>query len=422
MNSKQNNIESILLAIITICACLTAAAQPTVSFSRVGTTNTLFWWGEAWTDYTVLSSTNLTDWQTDGNMSGDGNEKGAYTYVAVSTDSHKFYRVKTGNVVPHANITLDASSPSAEIIQISETVMTPNVCLGVYAVKMTAAPGTMMNFAVNVKTAGADVTTVFSNIRIHVGSTSYAAAQIGLPGENGTNMTVIFNNLTIALPADTSVPVAIFGDVSPNTDSKLFEGATVTKSVNAWGTPASDNQYRHTPNIMDAEYETVPVGESYVQTSMLTFTSSPAHISNEFTTHGPAIVTIANGSDIVGYPVTFSFWITAGNQPIFVSCDPTRFVEWGVMPGTAADLAFPFGSIVTNPEAGDSNVTSPSRYFIVAPGASRQFTLNGFLRNNGLGHTETAWISGVFFGKSSDTIGVNEIPPTDQNLRLSVEF
>ncbi len=391
-----------------------AHLPPTINLTRTGTENRLFWWGETWTDYVVESSTNLISWQDDGIMSGDGNEKGAYTYVTQSTEKQKFYRVRFSRMVPHVNITVSQSSSVIPLVRISTSAQTPNVALAAYIIRANGAPGTLRSFPFTVTTVGANVADLFTNIRIKVGPLTYFADRIGLPGDAGTNATVIFNNLNIPLSADADVEVVIWATVAQDTGNVL-DNATATTSINAWGTPANDTQYRHTPEIEGADFNPISVAETYQHTYTQTYSASGVFINNALAIGSPLI----NGGtgEVVAYSVSFSFNMTAVSQPIYVSTNSAQFLEWGVSPGSANDLMI--GSVVASP----GSITGDGiGYYYIPSGETRHFTFTGMLMKNGTVGTKTVWIPGVFYGTSVADIGSFETSYGLQDLRIFADF
>ena len=390
-----------------------------LSLSRDSTNNRIFWWGDSWTDYVVESSTNLTDWQNDGSMSGDGNEKGAYTYVNTCLENHKFYRVKFSRVLPHVNISVDPSSPFAGLAQISTTAMTQNVPLAVYDVKVINAPATLRGFTVTITTTGNDVTNLFTGVKLRIGSQTYSSSQIGLPGDCGTNITVVFSNMAIPLSADTYVPITIIADVSQDANNSL-DGSTATTSINAWGTPNLDTQYRHSPDVEDVSNNLISVEETYVHSSVLTFTGAGAFISNTSANLGPAI----RSSDVVvAYPMSFGFTVTAGDQTLFVSASPTTFTD--AVAGIGAIVNLPLTGVVANPAylPGDFQTTSSSGYYVIPAGSSRQFTFNGSIGNtDGVHDVKSVSIVDINYGTSTSNLTAHTVSYGLQNLRVYALF
>ena len=337
--------------------------QPSVSFSRNAGTNTLFWWGDPWTDYIVESSTNLINWQEDGLMDGTLNEKGTYTYLTSGSENQKFYRVKFSRFVPYVASVIDSTSPQQGTVQISSAAPTANVVLAVYDIKCVNGSGTMRSFPITITTTGVNVTNLFSDFKIDVGGVTYSATSIGWDGDNGTNATVIFTNLTVPLPAETYVPVRISANIVQANGNSL-DGTTVVTKMSAWGTPEQHNEYVKNPDVEDIDGNAVAFQETYVHSSVLTFVNGSDIIPSAFIVSSGSVVANQGGQSVQSFSFTFS--LTAGNQPAYVSKTMTNALLTEVIGSIGAVVPINFHD--------NDNVGDTPNYFYIPPGATKTFT------------------------------------------------
>lgn len=391
-----------------------ADTDVTLELTRSGSENRLFWWGDSWTDYIVLSSTNLTDWQTNGIMSGDGAEKGAYAYVTNSSAPQMYFKVKKGRSLPFANFTLDPTSPQTEIVQISTTHTTPHVPLAIFDVRMSRAAGTIHTFAVTMKSTKANVADLLQNIKLDCGGIIYSAAFVGLPDENGTNVTVVFSNMNVTAPPDYFVPIAIRADVAQSTDH-MFDGASVTVSLNVWGRPENDTTNRHTPDITDDSFNPVSVAEGYVVGATQIYSAGAASLVRDCATLNSMVV--SNGVTIY-YGVSFTATIAAADQTVYI---PSDLFSSGIVVGPGGVLSP--GNMTAYPTilAGDSNTSSANGYYVIPAGATRQFTAHWNLSSAGNAPGErTAEVWWISYGTSSSNL--SEFDLNTDHPKVTAQF
>jgi hypothetical protein len=280
----------------------------------------------------------------------------------------------------------------------------------VYDVKVINTPSTLRSFSITVTTTGANVTDLFTNIKLRVGSLTYSASQIGLPGEDGTNVTIVFSNIIMPLSADTYVPITILADVSQDIGNSL-DGATATTSINAWGTPNWDTQYRHTPDIEDVSNDLISVEETYLYSSVLVFSGADATLSNLSTSLGTPVT---NEGGFTVQQFSFMFSLTAGNEPIYVSSDPTMAVSIRPIDSIGS---LQWTSIIDNSSAEDS-----AGYFFIAPGTTKTFTVNYMTVGNPGTVNGILELYSINYGTSADNLTEHVIDYGLQSLQAILSF
>lgn len=341
------------------------------------------------------------------------------TEAVIMKRSFIYQNVVAGSV----DVSLDASSPLAGLVQISTAAQTANVPLAVYDVKCEHVPGTFQSASVLVNITGVgNVSTLFANIQLRVSGLTYSAGTIqDLGVSNGVDSAIVtFNNMAVQLPADTYIPVTILGTIAQDTGNTL-DGSTVTVILTAHGTTSGiDND----PYVENISYASIAVNPATVIGNTLTFTGANALLSNLSANLGSAIIGVVDDvPTVVGYNVNFGFTITAGDNTVYISSNPTEALSLEVMVG--ATLNMPPNGIVAVPDmlAGDNNTSSPVGYYVIPAGSSRQFTYNGSLMNSaGMSDLKTAAVTGVRFGDSTMDLMAHSINYGLESLRLAVTF
>src|ERR1035437_10139848 len=196
---------------------------------------------------------------------------------------------------------LDPSSPQASNVQISTSAQTNNVLLAVFDIKSQGSPSTLQGLNININTVGQSVQNLFSNIQIKASGQTYSARYVSPTGP------VRFNNMTIPLPANTYVPITVYATVAQDTNTNHYlDGSKATVSLLTGEIQA-----------VDSNYNLVPVTNNEgVAGNTITFNGSGVQVSNTSATQGPTPCYTAPNCP---QQVLFTFSLTAGNQPIFVS-------------------------------------------------------------------------------------------------------
>jgi hypothetical protein len=368
-----------------------------------------------------IDGTGVTDTETTGvaanGVGSCGTETSTCRYFA-------YQGTGAGSIV----LTVDSSSPLQGLVQISTGGQTQNVPLAVYDIKSQNAPSTLRSLTLIVSTSGSAkaVADLFSNIQIKAGGLTYSANTITVTGStpaNTSSSTVAFTNLAIPLPADTYVPITVMANVSQDTNNVL-DGimASTTWSVTGTAGGTSNN-----PDVEDASYNTLAVNASTFISSNLTFSGSSAQLSNLSAVLGSPITGSVGGvSQTVGYNMTFSFTITAGNNTLFIAADPNTVFSTTTGGGTQLS-SLPFTGVTANPSnlSGDSaNPPAQSGYYVVPAGSSRQFTYAGSMAST-TGSTQslkTFNVTAVKYGTTTTVLNGGIINYNLGTLKVNATF
>ena len=305
---------------------------------------------------------------------------------------------------------LDPTSPVASTVQISTSAQTNNVPLAVFDVKSQGSPSTLQALNININTVGSSVQNLFSNIQIKASGLTYSARSISSTGP------VRFNNMTIPLPANTYVPITVYATVAQDANNYL-DGSNATVSLLTAEIQA-----------VDSNYNLVPVTNNEgVAGSAITFSSTGVQVSNTSAVLGNP--TVETNGTIDSYPVTFTFTMTAGNNPVYLSNAVTAPCPSGQTCISPVALVFggtnglvPIFSSVTAPVSslfsGDG-----SNYFMITPGGSRSFVFSGIVTNprsnNGV---YTAQVVSINYGTNTSNLQSNGITSGLQNLQVTANF
>jgi len=261
-------------------------------------------------------------------------------------------------------VTIDTNSPATGLVQMSTAAQTQNVPLAIYDVKSQNEPSTLQTLTVSVQVvpngSSATVATLFSNIQLKAGNLTYSASSISNPDSTGSS-TVVFSNLQIPLAADTYVPLTISATVAQDTNNTL-DNATASTTLIAGGASggASNN-----PAIVDATYNNLAVNGATFRSNTLQFTATGVQASNLAVSYGGLNTNNSNGSTT--QQVTFTYSLTAGNNPIYVSKTQNTAITAAVS-GTT-------GFYVNSVNFYDNDSSNDgSTYFYIAPGATKTFT------------------------------------------------
>lgn len=152
-----------------------------------------------------------------------------------------------------------------------------------------------------------------------------------------------------------------------------------------------------------------------VNSAPFTITSSVVTPTNPVVSNTSATLgaPMTSQSGTTTYPVTFTFTLTSGNNPIYVSSTASL-----VQSTASANLGVNYSAVTANPGslAGDG-----SGYYIISPGTSRTFTLNGTIVGFS-GAVGTVQVSQIYYGTSSDNLQSSSISQGLGNLMVSPVF
>lgn len=365
----------------------------------------------------TLSITNAQVRSVDGTGVSD-------TQTVASTRTFSYQGSGAGSVV----ITVDSASPLAGLIQISTGGQTQNVPLAVYDIKAQNAPANLRSLSFTVYTTGNGKTPadLFTQYNLKIGSQTFGANSITTNSTvNGqASSTVTFTNFgSVALAADTYVPVTLLANIQQNTNNTL-DGVIASTTLVASGTVGGTT---NNPVVEDQSFSALAVNAGTFISSNLTFSGSSAVLSGLTATVGSSISSSVGGVAVTtGYNVSFGFTVTAGNNTLFLSANPAVALSTTSTGfGSTASSSLPLSGVITTPGSlsGDSAVTTAAGYYVVPAGSSRQFTFSGSMNNtNGAQSFKTFSITAVNYGTTTSSLSSGSINYNLQPLKVSATF
>ncbi|MDE1940845.1 MAG: peptidoglycan-binding protein [Patescibacteria group bacterium] len=307
----------------------------------------------------AVDGTGVTDTET----VGDG--------VAADTGSRSF--VYNGSNIGQVYMTTDSAQPAAQLVQLSTSVQTQNVLLGIFDVKSANEPSTLQSLNLQIHTNGkasAGVNELFNNIQIKVGNLTYSAATICTGGTTGSqagcsandtdaSSTVKFTNLQIPLAADVYTPVSVYVTLAPDTTGLLNGGAASTTLAGGGAAGGTTNN----PSVVDATYNNLAVNAATITNNDQTFVDAGVTVPNLSVTYGSK----SCDTSITNCNQTFNviYALQAGNNAIYVSTNASVALSTT----TTGGLTYTQKNFVDDNTNGDT-----STYFYIAPGQSKTFT------------------------------------------------
>jgi hypothetical protein len=301
---------------------------------------------------------------------------------------------------------LDPTSPQASTVQISQSTQTRNVPLAVFDLKSQGNNSTLrsLNFRLwtSANASSTYASNLFGNTQIRLGGLTYAVQAIS---QNGNYFDAVFTNLNIPLPADANVPITVLLNVPADT-SGLMNDVQVAANL----TVSAASVYAD-----DASYHQIPVNSAVITGSTLTLSESSVQVSNTSAVLGNPTCSVA--TQACTQQATFTFSLTAGNQPIFVSNKETTALAGSLKTSLSTSLAVSPVNFSDNDTSGDS-----STYFYVAPGQTKTFTAIYQITANGPTVAGVFSINPIFYGTSASNLTSNSITSGLQNLQVTVSF
>lgn len=244
-------------------------------------------------------------------------------------------------------VTSDAASPAAAVVQVSTAAQTQNVPLAIYDVKSQNQMSTLQTLTIglSISSTTLPVGSLFSSVQIKAGGLTYSASTL-------TATTAVFTNLSIPLAADVYTPITVLATLAQNTNG-VYDNVYVTTSL------VSSNVV-----AIDSTYNTVTPNTVTLTSNAQTFTSSGVTVGSL----AKSIQTpskVASASTTVSFMFTYS--LTAGNNPIYVSATSTNALT-AATSGTTGTV-----SLVSFRDS-DSTNDLANNYFYIAPGQTKTFT------------------------------------------------
>jgi peptidoglycan hydrolase-like protein with peptidoglycan-binding domain len=340
---------------------------------------------------------------------------GASTVPLCAAASNCRYFSYQGSGAGSVVVTTDSSSPLSGLVQISTGGQTQNVPLAVYDVKVQNAPANLRALSFVVYTTGGKTPEqLFSQYSLKIAGQTFGANSItpntSSSNAQGASSTITFTNFgAIALAADTYVPVTLVANVQQDTNNNL-DGIMASTTLVVGGT---------NPDVEDQSFTVLAVNAGTFISSNLTFSGSSATLSNLTASIGSAIV---KNNTTTGYSVSFGFSLTAGNNTLYVSADPSQALSTSTC---SATCTLPLSGVITNPGnlSGDTSVTTRNGYYIIPAGSSRSFVFNGSIDNtNGASGLQSFAITAVKYGTTTTALQGGIINYNLQSLKVNPVF
>ncbi len=292
---------------------------------------------------------------------------------------------------------ISPNTPDRRIVTTSVNTTTNDVVLGTFSLKAQNQNATINSFSININNStGAATNTIFQNVRLVDGSTTYGANSLAAGGTT-------FSNLTINLTQDAWKDVKVIADVLQN----------VT------GVSASTTLVKSTIVGVDTNYNTVTLSNAsnvtsndvQLQTSGISVGAMSASYS--LTTGG------ANGNTI-GASVTFTFTATnTGNSDVYISKVPGVALATSTSGsvGSPATASSTLTYVTSNPStfAADTGTAPSSGAYVIPAGSSRTLTYSGSLDNtNGTAGIRVFKVTSINFGTSAGS-------PTGSSISFNLD-
>lgn len=338
------------------------------------------------------------------------------TQAPTPARTFSFTGTNTGQVV----MTVDASAPLKKLVQISNSSETTGVVLGVVNLKSQNRDAVLRTLKVYVNTDATGVNTLFSRIKVKFGSDprEYIANTVSVTSpDSAASSTVTFTDLAISLPKDLNVPVTILADVAKPASVGALDGKSASTTIKA-----------NTTNIVveDATFNTVTVNAGTVVSNDQIFSATGAVLSGLSATKGTIINGSVGGVSVgVKYETTYTFTLTAGDNPLYVSAVPgvaLGTTTTGYTVNTSANASSTISTLTTvlpGSLAGDS----AGAYYIVPAGGSRTFTWGGVMQYEAAnGNPKTHAITAIRYGTASDALTANTIDYGLEALKVTATF
>ncbi|MES2059909.1 MAG: peptidoglycan-binding domain-containing protein [Patescibacteria group bacterium] len=291
---------------------------------------------------------------------------------------------------------VDPSTPDTRNETVSTTNTTEAKTLGVFGLKAQNRGGVINSLSVNIQSVpGYDKTTLFQNVRLMDGATTYGANSLSSGG------VASFTNLTINLAQDQWKSLKVVADVLATSTS--FSASSTLDLSTVVGT--DDNYSSFT---CEGGTTCSSVGAGYdVSSNNVTFVPNGGITISGISSSKGSVTTPTSGTWLAAYP-TLNFTVTnSGNNPIFISKTASVALATTTSSGPNAS------STVTSVVASGSTTGDSTAAYIVNVGASRTFSYNYTVDNtNGTTAAKKLSITQINYGTGStdgtdNTLNVN---------------
>jgi peptidoglycan hydrolase-like protein with peptidoglycan-binding domain len=305
---------------------------------------------------------------------------------------------------------LDSASPVSSVVNVSQVAQTQNIPLAIFDLKSNNLSSTLQGLVLGLQFTSSDSvayppSNYFNKFKIQVGGQIYYG--VVTTRQNGAPY-ITFSNMSIQLPANQIVPIKVLTDVNAGVNG-------VTAQLNLFTSPSSASNLGVSSiiNAVDTNQNSVAVQDvGDISSSITTFSSSDVQVSNAYTTLG-TVVTNSNESQ-QSQTATYVFSLTAGNYPIFISNSTSSIMFSGNIYPSSINMFSVDGSM-----PGDG-----SNYFMLPPGATRQFSIVAAYNNSGLssGGVYKSDIASINYGTSTSNLSVISLTTGLSNLSAVFQF
>ncbi len=294
--------------------------------------------------------------------------------------------------------TINSASPATKLVQVSTSVETDNVVLGVFDVKSQNTDTTLRTLKVAVRSSGALVSALFNDIKLKIGGNTYSADGIDSASPNTTSSTTVtFTNLDMTLVKDTYVPVTILAKVAKN----VAGSASTTLFANA-------------TNIVveDSSYASVSVNSAEITANTQTFTTSGVVATGLTVTQESPIVPQNNTISRIAH---VKYTLTAGDNAIYISKTQDVAISTSSVLTLATTTSTGLSVDNTNGDTGT--------YFYIAPGQSKTFTADyKTVGSSATGSGSVLQVTSLNYGISSGGAFTTPLTSSDLQSALKVTF
>jgi len=321
-----------------------------------------------------------------------------------------------GNQTADLTVSIDPTSPNAQVIQTQTGSVTNNVPLAVFDIQAQNNAATLQGLTVNVGVNGtvssnpATLANVFNTIQLQAGGNTYYGTMTNVSTVgNVSEGTVTFNsNVSVPLPLGTNVPLKIIANIN--------QGVTGVTASTSLVTPAQVNNLDVTSaNFVgvDANYNTPVVHSGGTIVSAVTTFSTSAAVSVTAGTIGSPSYTVTTQQNVqgnTGVTWPFTFTVSAGTSAVYISATPSSAVTAVSSVGSATSTTVTLingGSTIPGDTATNLGSTATGS-FIVPSNSSRTFTVDVNISAFGATSTVTSaigQITGVYYSSSPTAAG-----------------
>ena len=329
----------------------------------------------------------------------------------------------SGTLQANLIFSLDSTSPLSQVIQTQSGASTNAVPLAVYDVQAQNSAATLQSLTMNIGVNGTTVTptSVYSSIQLQApnGLTYYGTIANNTTGSTEAG-TISFTNMNIPLPLLQNVPLKVIGSVASGVTA-----VTSTTSI-ATGT-ASPAVVLGIVGGVDSSFNTPTVqGNGTVSSAVITYSTNSAITVTPGVqpgTPGNTCQLTTSNNSTVGENCTYTFTVSAGASPLYISANPIYAVATtSNLTGAAASTTYmtqvtAVGNSLPQDVAGTGSGATATGSFVVPSNSSRTFNVAAQISNAGntANNSVVLTINGVYYAINS-TITSNTIGTAAGNV------